>query len=130
MQTGLAGGDHLHFVVIVQGAFLDSVEWWDPHWIQDNIDLKLKKESKGGELKGQANFMSGQHSSDLPQKRIIPYSRGVKLIRRQVPAVEMLPGQSKPPEIGWTSPPQSWCRASMGRAGRPGSQRRSLRSDR
>ncbi len=41
-QTGMAGGDHLHFAVIVQGVFVDPVEWWDPHWVQDNIDLKLK----------------------------------------------------------------------------------------
>jgi hypothetical protein len=40
-QTGMAGGDHLHFAVIVQGVFVDPVEWWDPHWIRDNIDLKL-----------------------------------------------------------------------------------------
>ena len=41
-QTGMAGGDHLHFAMIVQGVFVDPVEWWDPHWIRDNIDLKLK----------------------------------------------------------------------------------------
>ncbi len=41
-QTGMAGGDHLHFAMIVQGVFVDPVEWWDPHWVQDNIDLKLK----------------------------------------------------------------------------------------
>jgi murein DD-endopeptidase MepM/ murein hydrolase activator NlpD len=41
-QTGMAGGDHLHFAMIVQGVFVDPVEWWDAHWIQDNIDLKLK----------------------------------------------------------------------------------------
>jgi murein DD-endopeptidase MepM/ murein hydrolase activator NlpD len=41
-QTGMAGGDHLHFAVIVQGVFVDPVEWWDPHWVKDNIDLKLK----------------------------------------------------------------------------------------
>jgi hypothetical protein len=33
---------HFHFAMIVQGVFVDPVEWWDPHWIQDNIDLKLK----------------------------------------------------------------------------------------
>jgi hypothetical protein len=37
-----ACGDHLHFAVIVRGVFVDPREWWDPHWIQDNIDLKLK----------------------------------------------------------------------------------------
>lgn len=40
--TGMAGGDHLHFGMIVQGVFVNPVEWWDPHWIQDNIELKLK----------------------------------------------------------------------------------------
>jgi len=41
-STGMAGGDHLHFAMIVQGVFVNPVEWWDPHWIQDNIDLKLE----------------------------------------------------------------------------------------
>jgi len=41
-STGMAGGDHLHFAMIVQGVFVNPVEWWDPHWIQDNIELKLE----------------------------------------------------------------------------------------
>jgi murein DD-endopeptidase MepM/ murein hydrolase activator NlpD len=41
-STGMAGGDHLHFAMIVQGVFVNPLEWWDPHWIQDNVDLKLK----------------------------------------------------------------------------------------
>lgn len=41
-STGMAGGDHLHFAMIVQGVFVNPVEWWDSHWIQDNIELKLK----------------------------------------------------------------------------------------
>ena len=40
-QTGLAGGDHLHFSMLVHETFVDPVEWWDPHWIRDNITLKL-----------------------------------------------------------------------------------------
>lgn len=39
--TGLAGGDHLHFGIFVHDTFVDPVEWWDPHWIRDNISLKL-----------------------------------------------------------------------------------------
>jgi hypothetical protein len=41
-QTGLAGGDHLHFGVMVNGLFVNPIEWWDPHWIQDNITKKLE----------------------------------------------------------------------------------------
>lgn len=35
--TGLAGGDHLHFGMIIGGLQVNPVEWWDEHWIKDNI---------------------------------------------------------------------------------------------
>ncbi len=40
-QTGLAGGDHLHFTMLVGGLPINPVEWWDPHWIQDRVARKL-----------------------------------------------------------------------------------------
>jgi murein DD-endopeptidase MepM/ murein hydrolase activator NlpD len=40
-STGLAGGDHLHFSILVSGVYVNPVEWWDPHWIEDNISSKL-----------------------------------------------------------------------------------------
>jgi len=40
-MTGLAGGDHLHFTMLVAGRPVNPVEWWDPHWIADRIDRKL-----------------------------------------------------------------------------------------
>jgi hypothetical protein len=40
--TGFAGGDHLHFSVIVGGVFVNPIEWWDPHWIRDNVTIKLE----------------------------------------------------------------------------------------
>jgi len=40
--TGLAGGDHLHFGIIVQHTYVNPKEWWDPHWIKDNITAKLQ----------------------------------------------------------------------------------------
>lgn len=39
--TGLAGGDHLHFTMLLQGIAVDPREWWDGHWIQDRIARKL-----------------------------------------------------------------------------------------
>jgi murein DD-endopeptidase MepM/ murein hydrolase activator NlpD len=36
--TGLAFGDHLHYSVLVHGAFVSPVEWWDPHWLKDQVD--------------------------------------------------------------------------------------------
>jgi len=36
--TGLARGDHLHFAMILQGDFVDPVEWWDPHWHKDQME--------------------------------------------------------------------------------------------
>lgn len=40
-QTGLAGGDHLHFGILVGGMFVNPIEWWDSHWIKDNVTGKL-----------------------------------------------------------------------------------------
>jgi murein DD-endopeptidase MepM/ murein hydrolase activator NlpD len=40
-QTGLAGGDHLHFTMLLQGLPVDPREWWDGHWIRDRIARKL-----------------------------------------------------------------------------------------
>jgi murein DD-endopeptidase MepM/ murein hydrolase activator NlpD len=40
-ETGLAGGDHLHFSMMIHGVHVDPVEWWDPHWIKDHIELRL-----------------------------------------------------------------------------------------
>lgn len=40
-DTGLAGGDHLHFGILLGGLPVDPVEWWDPHWVRDRIARKL-----------------------------------------------------------------------------------------
>jgi murein DD-endopeptidase MepM/ murein hydrolase activator NlpD len=40
-MTGMAGGDHLHFTMLVNGQMVNPVEWWDAHWIQDRILRKL-----------------------------------------------------------------------------------------
>jgi murein DD-endopeptidase MepM/ murein hydrolase activator NlpD len=42
-STGLAGGDHLHFTMLVGGRMVNPVEWWDSHWIVDRVERKLKE---------------------------------------------------------------------------------------
>jgi hypothetical protein len=48
-STGLAGGDHLHFTMMIDGVQVNPVEWWDPHWVKDRILSKM-----GGDLKADA----------------------------------------------------------------------------
>ncbi|MEZ4600650.1 MAG: M23 family metallopeptidase [Syntrophotaleaceae bacterium] len=38
--SGLAGGDHLHFGIILSGLPVDPIEWWDPNWIKNNFTDK------------------------------------------------------------------------------------------
>jgi len=40
-MTGMAGGDHLHFTMLVNGTMVNPVEWWDPQWIRDRITRKF-----------------------------------------------------------------------------------------
>jgi len=40
-STGLAGGDHLHFSMQVDGVQVNPIEWWDQHWIKDRILSKV-----------------------------------------------------------------------------------------
>jgi hypothetical protein len=38
--TGMAGGDHLHFGILVNGIEVEPKEWLDQHWINDNYISK------------------------------------------------------------------------------------------
>ena len=40
-STGLAGGDHLHFSMQIDGLQVNPVEWWDEHWIKDHIHSRI-----------------------------------------------------------------------------------------
>ncbi|MEE2672261.1 MAG: M23 family metallopeptidase [Myxococcota bacterium] len=40
--TGLAGGDHLHFAILVGGHYVDPLEWWDPKWVRSHIEQRLR----------------------------------------------------------------------------------------
>jgi len=41
-QTGMAGGDHIHFTMQLDGVQIDPKEWWDPHWIKDHIAKRVE----------------------------------------------------------------------------------------
>ena len=40
-MTGLAGGDHIHFSMQLDGVQVDPKNWWDAHWIQDHIAKRV-----------------------------------------------------------------------------------------
>jgi murein DD-endopeptidase MepM/ murein hydrolase activator NlpD len=46
-MTGLAGGDHLHFTMLVAGHPVNAVEWWDQHWIEDRVMRKIREAVPG-----------------------------------------------------------------------------------
>ncbi len=41
--TGMAGGDHLHFTMLVGGVQVNPVEWWDGHWMEDRVFRKIRE---------------------------------------------------------------------------------------
>jgi Peptidase family M23 len=47
-MTGLAGGDHLHFTMLVNGQAVNAVEWWDTKWMEDRVLRKIRE--AGGKI--------------------------------------------------------------------------------
>lgn len=41
--TGLAGGDHVHFTMLVGGTPVNPLEWFDPGWVHDRVERKLQE---------------------------------------------------------------------------------------
>ena len=41
-MTGMAGGDHIHFAMQLDGVQIDPKEWWDSHWIQDHVARRVE----------------------------------------------------------------------------------------
>jgi hypothetical protein len=42
-MTGLAGGDHLHFTMLVNGEAVTPVDWWSRQWIEDRVTRKIRE---------------------------------------------------------------------------------------
>jgi len=41
--TGLAGGDHLHFTMLLNGYAITPIDWWSRQWVQDRIMRKIEE---------------------------------------------------------------------------------------
>jgi murein DD-endopeptidase MepM/ murein hydrolase activator NlpD len=41
--TGLAGGDHLHFTMLLNGNAITPIDWWSAQWVQDRVLRKLRE---------------------------------------------------------------------------------------
>jgi murein DD-endopeptidase MepM/ murein hydrolase activator NlpD len=39
--TGLAGGDHLHFTMLLAGNAITPIDWWSSQWVQDRVLRKF-----------------------------------------------------------------------------------------
>ena len=40
-ETGLAGGDHLHFEIRLNDQPITPIEWWDSQWMKDRLESKI-----------------------------------------------------------------------------------------
>jgi murein DD-endopeptidase MepM/ murein hydrolase activator NlpD len=40
-DTGLAGGDHLHYAMLVGDTYVDPTEWWDAKWVEEKVMSRL-----------------------------------------------------------------------------------------
>lgn len=47
--TGLAGGDHLHFAILVHGTYVEPKEWWDPKWVREKVESQLGPTAVAGQ---------------------------------------------------------------------------------
>jgi murein DD-endopeptidase MepM/ murein hydrolase activator NlpD len=41
--TGLAGGDHLHFTMLVNGVAVNPIEMWGGQWMEDRVFRKIRE---------------------------------------------------------------------------------------
>ncbi|WP_300154932.1 M23 family metallopeptidase [Solidesulfovibrio sp.] len=47
--SGLAPGDQVHFAMYLAGRPVIPIEWWDGHWLEDNVTAKIKRYASGGQ---------------------------------------------------------------------------------
>jgi murein DD-endopeptidase MepM/ murein hydrolase activator NlpD len=68
-MTGMAGGDHVHFAMQLDGVQIDPKEWWDPHWIQDHIARRVDLPGFNAAASGPAPSSGAEHKSGAHHRR-------------------------------------------------------------
>ncbi len=121
--TGLAAGDHLHFAINLQGEFVDPLEWWDPHWLKDQVEGVWARGRDCGR-RGR-RIETGQGARKRPPR---PKARPPKAKRRETedrtPRAPRPPGEDTPSLPGvlgpcWLGSPGGTRPWSPGSGGRP-----------
>ena len=51
-STGLAGGDHLHFTMLLAGNAVTPIDWWSAQWVQDRVTRKLTDAGAPADVRG------------------------------------------------------------------------------
>jgi murein DD-endopeptidase MepM/ murein hydrolase activator NlpD len=66
-MTGMAGGDHIHFSMLLDGVQIDPKEWWDPHWIEDHVARRVPMEFDAGSAP--ASAAHPKHAAPAQKRR-------------------------------------------------------------
>ena len=46
-EGNFAGGDHLHFTMLLAGHAVTPIDWWSQQWVDDRILRKLRQAAPG-----------------------------------------------------------------------------------
>jgi murein DD-endopeptidase MepM/ murein hydrolase activator NlpD len=79
-ETGLAGGDHLHFALLIHGVYTSPIEWWDDHWLKDRVAKPLV--DGGITLPGVTDGVSASSATSGPTAPPPPAKRRAPRARR------------------------------------------------
>ena len=69
-MTGLAGGDHLHFTMLVGGQQVTPVDWWSAQWMEDRVFRKIKAAG------GPATYTAAVAAAPAPAKHAARRAKG------------------------------------------------------
>ncbi|HEX4772113.1 MAG TPA: M23 family metallopeptidase [Bryobacteraceae bacterium] len=68
-STGMAFGDHVHFSMLIAGAQVNPIEWWDEHWIKDRILSKIASPAEQAAAPAGAPAAEAEHAHKKKHKR-------------------------------------------------------------